>query len=160
HAVDPRTGRRKEVRRERECTLKEAIALQHEWSDDLRESDERTERMRLADFARSWLAGRLGQGRPKPRPARKSASGLAVHVIPVLGAMSVDAIRPTDIERWLQHQLKKRYSPGRRRRDGKRLAGTKPYSPRAVLGHLRVLRTLSRAAQAMLGLGRDFCEGV
>src|SRR5262249_48731812 len=108
HAVDPRTGRRKEVRRDRDCTLKEAIALQDEWSDELRASDELSERTRLADFARSWLAGRLAKGRLKPSSADKIASVLDVHVIPALGELYVDAIRPTDIERWLQHQLTKR----------------------------------------------------
>lgn len=160
HAIDPRSGRRREVRRERDCTLKEAIALQHQWTEELRAVDERPELMRLEDFARSWLAGRLAKKRLKPSSASKVASVLDVHVLPYLGQMYVDSIRPADVERWLQGQLRRKYAPGRRPRTGPSRAGMRSYSAIAILGHLRVLKTLSRAAKSILGLERDFCEGV
>src|SRR5215468_10560378 len=157
HAVDPRSGRRREVRRERNCTLKEAITLQHQWTEELRAVDERPARMRLEDFARSWLAGRLAKNRLKPSSASKVASVLDVHVLPHLGQMYVDAIRPADVERWLQGQLRRKYAPGRKPRSGEKRSGMRSYSAIAILGHLRVLKTLSRAAKSMLGLDRDFC---
>jgi len=139
-ATDPRTGRRKEVRREKECSLKEAVALQLQWAEELRSADERPERMRLVTFARSWLAGKLDKSLLKPSTAAKNASVLELHVIPHLGDVYVDAIHPADVEQWLLGQLRREYAPGRKPRSGRSRAGLKGYTPGAVLGQLRVLR--------------------
>src|SRR5262249_35882326 len=47
---DPRTGKLKGVRRTRECTLKEAVALQAQWRDEARRTfaDAKRERIKLA----------------------------------------------------------------------------------------------------------------
>jgi integrase len=142
-ATDPRSGRRKEVRRERDCTLKEAVELQREWAAVLRRSfeAEAPRRIRLKDFARSWLTGRLEKKRLKPSTAAKIASVLDLHVLPAFGEFFVDAIRPADVEKWLGGQLAR-------------------YEPVTVLNRLRILRTMSRAAKATLRLPHDFCEGV
>ena len=70
---DPRTGKLKGVRRTRECTLKEAVALQAQWREEARRTadDIKRERVKLALYAHSWMIIKL----PKLKPS--TAKGYA-----------------------------------------------------------------------------------
>jgi len=161
-ATCPRTGRRKEVRREAVCTLRQACALQREWSEELLRSlaIDPAPRVRLADFARSWLSGRIEAGRLKPSSAAKIASVFDIHIVPSeLGSLYVDDIGPADIEKWLEGQRRKRYAPGKGSATSRRAPRTRAYSSMAILGHYRVLRTIMRAGAARYRLANP-CDGV
>ena len=161
-ATCPRTGRRKEVRREAQCTLKEARALQKQWRDELERGlqSEATARVRLADFAPSWLSGRIDAGRLKPSSAAKIASVFDLHIAPSeLGQLYVNDVSAVDIEKWLEGQRRKRYVPGKGPARSRKSTKARPYSSMAILGQYRVLRTIMRAAAARYRLPNP-CEGV
>ena len=81
-ATCPRTGRRKEVRREETCTLTEARALQQKWREELERGliASAAPRVRLRDFVPSWLRGRIEAGKLKPSSAAKIAVVYDLHV--------------------------------------------------------------------------------
>jgi hypothetical protein len=54
-AVDPRTGRMKEVDRVVAVSRDEAIRLQQEWRRDIHTADKRSVVPRLAEYATSWI---------------------------------------------------------------------------------------------------------
>lgn len=165
-ATCPRSGKRKEARREVVCSgIKEARAELQKLREEL---DERIaggeivkpERVTLRTFAISWLDGRLASGKLKPSAASKIASVLDLHVLPVLGDLYLDAITPTDVEDWLKGQREKRYAAGKGRHSKRKGAPTRAYSPLAILGHFRVLRAVARAARVKLRLPHAFTDGV
>lgn len=88
-----------------------------------------TQRMRLSAYAESWLTRK----RRELAPSTLDRYGRTVleHILPSLGALYLDALRPADIVRW---------------RDdiARRLA------PVTTNGHLRVLRTMLADASAEL----------
>jgi hypothetical protein len=59
-AVDPRTGRMKEVDRIIEATVENALKLQAEWRAEIRRGDHAAAEVpRLTAYATSWLRSRL-----------------------------------------------------------------------------------------------------
>lgn len=130
-AVDPRTGKLKEVYRRRTgITVQEAVKLQGEWREEIRRGEAGgRERMRLRDYAASWLRGRLP--RLKPSTAHGYATMLDVRILPALGDYYLDALTPADVNTWLGKQ------------------------GRSAPNCLLVLRTLLRDAVADLDLPRD-----
>jgi integrase len=138
--IDPKTGKLKEVDRQRDCTLAEAVALQAEWRNELEDGGNQVrQRVKLQDYARSWLAIRLT--RLKPSTARRYAEILDLHIVPGLGEIFLDALAQADITGWMM-------------KEGKQ------HSPRTVGNFLRVLRALLRDAVAELELPRDPCARV
>ena len=100
-AVDPQTGDLKWRRRRIEGNLRKARAVREELRTDLRRGKNGTapQRMRLADFAESWLASKAM--RVKPSTAERYAIALS-HALPTLGRHYIDAITKQDVEAWVQ----------------------------------------------------------
>jgi integrase len=161
-ATCPRSGRRKEVERVRECTLTEARALQHEWRLELEKSlvVEKAARVRLRDFAASWLDGRIAAGKLKPSSATKIAVVWDLHVAPELIAdLYVDDITPDDVESWLTSQRDKRYAPGKGKKEKRKGAANRAYSAGTIKGYYGVLRQVITAACAKARLPNP-CDAV
>src|SRR4051794_37978437 len=95
-----------------------------------------TQRMRLEDYARSWLSSKLAA--LKPSTAQRYAQSLDLHILPALGQMWIDAIEQRDIVAF---------------RDDKLASGE--YKPASINGWLRTLRTMFRDAVVELDLARD-----
>jgi hypothetical protein len=115
-ATCPRTGRRKEARRVEACTLTEARALQQKWREELEQSlvASAAPRVRLRDFAPSWLNGRIEAGKLKPASAAKIAVVWDLHIETAeIADLYIDDITPDDIDRWLEGLRRKRYAPGK-----------------------------------------------
>lgn len=150
-ATCPRTGRRKEVRREETCTLTEARALQQKWREELERglSASAAPRVRLRDFVPSWLRGRIEAGKLKPSSAAKIAVVYDLHIATSeIADLHIDDITPDDIDRWLDGLRRKRYAPGKgaaAKRKGEKVRG---YSSTTIRGYYRVLRTIITAATA------------
>jgi hypothetical protein len=115
-----------EVRRDREGRSEH---VQHPRAGDVELEQslvvEKAPRVRLRDFATSWLDGRIAAGKLKPSSAEKVAVVLDLHIATdALADLYVDDIAPDDVERWLAAQRGKKYAPGKGKIDevGKVLA--------------------------------------
>jgi integrase len=102
-AVDPRSGKEREIDRVVMASMEEAIKLQAEWRDEIRRAAERQKEVpRLAGFAASWMRSKVGE--LKASTARTYAEILDVRVIPNhpdgLGDFFVDKITAQDIRDW------------------------------------------------------------
>ena len=101
--VHPRTGLMIDVRRRIRCeTLEEAVAAQVKLRAETLGDGDLTEpkRVRLGDYARSWLSGRLPT--LKPSTAARYADTLDRVILPVLGDYYLNAIAPEDTLRWFE----------------------------------------------------------
>ena len=101
--VHPRTGLMIDVRRRVRCeTLEEAVAAQVKLRAENLGDGNLTEpkRVRLGDYARSWLSGRLPT--LKPSTASRYADTLDRVILPVLGDFYLNAIAPEDTLRWFE----------------------------------------------------------
>ncbi len=163
-ATCPRTGRRKEVERVRECTLTEARALQHQWQGELAASlvVERAARQRLKDFAASWLAGR--KGKIKRSTAQKIVDVWDGHIANAMIAdLYIDEITIEDVEAWIEELRAKVYVPGKGRASSRKSRSEKSaprsYSPGTIKGYYVVLRQIIKAACARTRVPNP-CEGV
>jgi integrase len=140
--VDPRTGKMKEIDRVRECTERKALLLQAEWREQMmQETGEPAQRVRLRDFATSWLRGKLNVLLPPTIDKYTRALDDHLHVSvgdqPALGDFYLDALRHDDIVTW---------------RDAKKAKG---YRALTVNGWLRLIKTLMADATALHRLPVD-----
>jgi integrase len=165
--TDPRSGIRKELRRVERLTFKEACALQERMEQELEGAvecpEDKRERLTLGEFARSWLAGRLARDKYRPGAAEKLTINLDLHILPALGSYYLDALRPSDVEKWLAPQLEAMKTP-KLDAEGKPILSRdgKPkmmLAPITVAGRYANLRTVVRAA-AKLGHCSDFVSAV
>lgn len=98
-AVDPRTGRMKEVDRVVTVPMEEAIVLQQQWRRDIRTADQRAVVVpRLADYATSWIKSKTLA--VKPSTAETYAGVLDTHVLPTLGDFFLDKLADRDVTEW------------------------------------------------------------
>lgn len=166
-ATDPRSGIRKEKTRTERVSFKEACAIQDQLQRELAEAiacpEEKAERLTLGAFAKSWLAGKLARDKYRPAGAEKMTINLDLHILPALGHFYLDALKPSDVERWLAPQLVAMRTPRVDQsgapvldRDGRpkmQLAAV------TVAGRYANLRTLVRAA-VKLGHCSDFVSAI
>lgn len=149
-AIDPRTGSLREVRRavmdgsaaeakvelERELERIRAGVPEHVPS-----------RTRFAEFAASLLESKVLQGDIKSKSGReKWAWSLTHQLVPALGPMFMDRIEHVDVKAWKLDMA------------AKIKAGT--MRPTTANTHLGILRVITKAAVAELGLARDPCAGI
>lgn len=164
-ATCPRTGRRKEVERVRECTLTEARVLQRQWRDELIESlrsGERAPRQRLRDFVIAWLDGR--KDTIKRTTALKIADVWDGHIAnAVIADLYVDEITIEDVERWIAALRAKTYIPGKGKASKRKTRSEKSkprhYSPGTIKGYYRVLAQILKAACARARVANP-CDGI
>ena len=160
-ATCPRTGQRREVDRVRDCSLREARSLQTHWLQELTAElrTERAPRVRLKDFAASWLAGRKGQ--IKRGSAVYIATIWDVHIEGTkIADLYVDDIRPEDVEKWLTDMRAKTYVPGsamKRKRSTK--GDPRAYKASTINGAYAKLRQIIREASARARVPNP-CDGV
>ena len=161
-ATCPRTGRRKEVRREQRCTLKEARALQAQWRKELESSlvTPTPQRVRLRDFAPLWLRGRIEAGKLKPSSATSIAVVWDLHIAPAaIADLHIDDITPDDIDRWLADLRRARYAPGHGAATSRKTPKDRAYSSTTIRGFYKVLRRFVTAATSRARLPNP-CDGV
>ncbi len=106
------------------------------------------ERLRLRDFAESWLRSKLAG--LKASTARRYAEALDLHILPALGDHYVDAIEAQDLIAWRDAQAASRTvttASGERR--------TIKTAAETVNHRLRVLKTVLREAVEQLDMPRD-----
>jgi integrase len=136
--VDPKTGRKRNTKHTIEArSAAHAAEIRAAKLAELRAEHGPKNRVRLVDYATSWLASQAPAWKPSTR--KTLAEILDLHVVPVLGDFYVDAIGPSDVVRW---------------RDAQSAA------PESVNGRLRVLRRVLRDAANELDMGRDPAFGV
>jgi len=98
-AMDPRTGRMKEVDRIIEATVEDALKKQAEWRDEIRRGAHvAAEVPRLLDYATSWLRSRLPA--LKASTAATYAEVLDSLVLPHLGDFFIDRLMDSDVREW------------------------------------------------------------
>ena len=137
-ATDPRTGAELEAKRVVKGTLEHARTIQKEMAEELANDDPR-ERIKLAEYVGHWLEHR--QATVKPSTSAKYANDLRLHILPALGGLYVDSIRPRDVKAFVTRQL--RSSAGW-----------------SVANRLRLLRTIAKDALAEGLTALDFCARV
>lgn len=137
--TDAETGRRKEVDRVVSCgSLQEAVRVQGELREELLAAREEAERVTVRDFATRWFERRKPKLKHSTRLRYAEQLDL---IIAGLGDTFMDRLTPGMVSDWLGEMAK-------------------AYSGYTCLGLLRVLRTMTRDAQAELGLSRWPCERV
>ena len=137
--IDPKTGKKKD---QKKVIAAASMAEANSHRELLRaqllmSGTTQRERVRLGEYASSWMRGKIPTLKPSTRD--KYAGMLDHHILPALGDNYVDAISPQDVILWRDAQHAK--------------AST-------VNSRLRVLRAMLRDAQADLGLARDPCARV
>lgn len=133
--IDPRTGKPVDVRRQVECTsLAEAVAAQATLRDEVERNEKPRDRLRLGDYARSWLIGRLPTLKVSTR--KRYTVDLDDHILPALGDFYLDALRPEDLHTWFSEKAAK-------------------YAPATANGFLRLLKTVMADATAQYRLPFD-----
>lgn len=126
----PKTGRTREIDRiVTAASAEHAATIRAELRSEMVAGAEPGRRLRLDDFATSWLEGK--RARTKASTQSHYAAILDLYISPALGAYYLDAITREDVTRWLAAQR-----------------GT----PQTVGGRLRVLRMLLADAAAEYGL--------
>ena len=106
-AVDPRTGRMKEVDRVVTVSKEDAIRLQQEWRRDIHTADRQSAEVpRLTDYATSWMKSKAIA--VKPSTAETYATVLDCHVMPA-GGDQATVHRP-----WLPAHVQQHRAPGGR----------------------------------------------
>ncbi len=133
---DPKTGKRKEVKRK--CTGPKQKAKELEREIELELAEAHAERMTLGDFAKSWLVQRVAN--LKPSTVAKYGVDLG-HICAVLGSVFVDRLRPSDIRGYVVDR-------------SRTAAGW------TVTNQLRLLRQLAKDALAEGLTDCDFCARV
>jgi len=137
--IDPKTGKKKDQKKVIAAASTAEASSKREFlrAQLLTSGTTPRQRLRLGEYASSWMRGKIPTLKPSTRD--KYASMLDRHVLPALGDHYVDVISPQDVILWRDAQHAK--------------AST-------VNSRLRLLRAMLRDAQADLGLPRDPCARV
>ncbi len=136
--TNPRTGKREDIKRVCRGSLQDALAMQQALTEERIQGGPRA-RVTLTDYSRSWLQRRISM--LKPSTANKYAGDLTWHILPVLGDVYVDVLRPRDIAQYVAEKSRR-------------------YSGWTVTNQLRLLRTIAKDALADEVTMRDFCMRV
>jgi hypothetical protein len=154
--LDPRTGKYRERDRQFEGTAKEADAFRVELEEKLREAPATPAattgslpaRPTVGDFAAFWLTSKH---KLDPATRDRYIAALDLHALPhrfddgtVLGSIYFDALRPADVQAWVNAELAAVDAKGKKR-----------FAPQTVHGWFRIFRTMARKAVVQLRLGHD-----
>ena len=131
-ATDTRTGREREKEKIINGTVQDALKVQAEMRDEIRETDHVAKQVpRLRTYVQSWLASKaLGL---KASSAMTYADILGTHVIPHLGEFYVDKLNDADVREWQRKLLEN-------------------LAPESANNALRILRSFMEDATAEFGL--------
>jgi integrase len=141
-AVVPATGMMKEVNRVYDnLTLKQSVAKQAELHVDLQRQPTANTRVRVGDFARSWIESK---GPIVSEYTLKGYAGaLENHVLPILGMHYYDAVDHLAVQGMVNRWL------------GLKKPNGSPYSQTSLKDWFRVFCNMTRDAMVQLGLDRD-----
>jgi integrase len=150
--TDSRTGQKKEVDKVVEAAnAREAAAIRAELIDSSA-CGPATGRMRVGDFARSWLESK---GRIIDSDTLDGyTNALDNHILPALGTYYYDALRPADVQAWINKSLSGTWAKKRKKQSAVEKKERR-YSVTSVHSWFRVLRNMTRDAVAQLDLPRD-----
>lgn len=154
--VDPRTGQKKEVDRVvQAASAREAAALRAELIESFA-TGPATGRVRVGDFARSWIESKTRL--VDSQTIEGYTSALENHILPALGSFYYDALRPADVQAWINSSLGQKWESWQKKAKSDAEGEAKParpYSVTSVHSWFRVLRNMTRDAIAQLDLQRD-----
>jgi integrase len=157
--LDPRTGKYRERDRMFEGTAKEADArradLERELAAELEQGGAQApatgslpRRPTVGDFATFWIASKH---KLDPETRRRYLTALDLHALPhrfedgtQLGSIYFDALRPADVQAWVNAELAAVDDQGARR-----------FAPQTVHSWFRIFRTMARKAVVQLRLSHD-----
>lgn len=138
---DPRSGETKEVRKVVAAgSANEAAAIRAELLNEA-SSATQTERMKVGDFARSWIKSKSGV--VDEYTLGSYADALERHVLPIIGRFYYDAVGHLEAQEMVNSLLMKRKPNGQR------------YSRRSVKDFFDVFRNMTKDAIVHLKLERD-----
>lgn len=147
-AMDPRTGKKKAREMLYEgISAQEAARKRSVLIEEIRSAAEAVQRLRVGDFAKSWIASKavsLDAG-----TASTYAKALEDHVLPALGDFWYDALTRSDVQKWVDGCFALEWET--------KSGAKKKYSRGAVHGWFRVFRTMTRDAVDELDIPRDPC---
>ncbi len=132
--VDPKTGRRRDVKRKVRCmSLQAAARARDELQEEIARAAPKPGRVRLADYATSWLTGKL----PMLKPSTQARYGRDLdRLVADLGDIYLDALSPEDVQGWIGEK-------------------SEIWAPATVNGCLRVLKTMMADADAHRDLPKN-----
>jgi integrase len=146
-AVDPRTGKQKEVtKRYEDVSEVEAARRRQQLIAELRGGlEKKPRRVRVRAYAEPWLKSK--SLKLSKKTGLTYANAMEQHVLPIFGDLFYDAVTPELVQEWIDDSLlaEWRTPSGERRR----------YSPQSIHCWYRVFRTMTRDAVWSLGLKRD-----
>jgi integrase len=139
--VEKRTGRMVNRKQTVTGSKADAVRVRAEICAELKSTALARPRIRLREFAASWLEQR--EPTLKPSVSRKYGYGL-LHIDPVLGDLFVDSITPADVSAYVAH----------------RIANVGVKGGNTVLNELRLLRTIAKDSVAEGYAHRYWCDRV
>jgi site-specific recombinase XerD len=139
--IEARTGKTRNRKATVTGTKADAVRVRDELRAEIASTALRPRRIRLSEFAASWLERRVGS--LKPGTIRRYVFALR-HVLPVLGEIYVDSLTSADVAGYIAG----------------RVADVGVKGGHSVLNELRMLRTMSADAVAEGLCARDWCDRV
>src|SRR5215813_1880480 len=104
---DPRTGKPTEVDRLVDAkSVREAAARRSLLMDEKRAETDEKKRVRVTDFAQSWIESKAVILDDVTCDAYTEA--LEKHVLPALGKFYYDALKPSDVQSWVNRSLQRK----------------------------------------------------
>jgi len=138
-AVDPRTGKQREVNRVVIGSLSDARREREQLRGGIHAGDDERARLTLGEYAKRWTEARSPRLKPSTRERYKDA--MRLHIMPAFGDRYLDAVQKVDVDAWAARAVTRTRARGRA-----------PYRPQTVNGWLRILQTIYRDAAADLGI--------
>lgn len=141
-AVDARTGKLKEANRLYEgIDLVAAVERQSELRRELEANTPKRERMRVGEFARSWIKSKAAV--VAENTLEGYAFALDCHILPAVGGMFYEAVGHLEVQQMVTTWR------GKRRKQGG------AYSDTSIGDWMRIFRNMTRDAMVQLGLPSD-----
>jgi integrase len=155
--TDPRTGNKKEVEKLLErVTIQEAAQERADLSESMKKPLAEVQRMRVGDYARSWLESKAL--RLDASTVQTYTDALEDHILPALGDYYYDQLMSTDVQKWLDGEMLRGWTTDAKRRKAQRTKKRnerRMYSRNSIGVWFRVFRTMTRDAMVALDLPRD-----
>src|SRR5262249_36321768 len=143
--VEPRTGKPREVDR----VIQAASARDAYESRALLIKEERERRVgdqirvRVGEYAKSWIESKtacLDKG-----TADRYGEALDLHILPKLGDFYYDALKPSDVQEWVNKKLRQGWTKKTKKKSEKpNKPKRRSYSVETVRAWFRVFRTMTR----------------
>jgi integrase len=110
-------------------------------------------KMRVGDYARSWLESKAL--RLDPSTVQTYTDALEDHILPALGDFYYDQLMSTDVQKWLDSEMLRGWTTDVKGRKDRKKKARRSYSRNSIGVWFRVFRTMTRDAMVALDLPRD-----